>query len=567
MRPLFFKLLFLLLLLLPLAGWAQSREDQNGRFQNAKTLVDLKKYQLAMNELRPLTTPSPQNPYAADASYLYAFAAFRSGNLQEAALMLQQLLSQHLDWVHVPDALYLQANVAFERKEYEQALQIANRIKANRLANDVRGLKYTYLTKITDKALFQKLVQQFPDDRELNQMYADKLVAGWYTEQDRATLEGIVSRFRLDRNQYQARAVTRKQEYNVALMLPFQLQETSAAALKRNQYIADLYAGIRMAQDSLARSNIRINLFTYDTGADTVQVKQTLALPEIAAMDLIIGPLYKSTSRVVARYAVERQIMTINPLSQDLELTSGNPFLLLFESSIATQARQAATFAYNTFSPKTTAILYQNTRDDTVYARHYRQQFTRLGGQVKLYHRMESARAANISGMLAGVKLEELGHLVIFSSSQPLAVNTLSFIESRQSLLPVLVPAEWLDIQQISLSQLDNNEFYFLAPKHVDASSPSVRRFRKAYLSRYNIPPSPFAFSGFEILYYFGSMLHRHGSQFNRHLATGGPSRGVFLPGITYAGAANGGAYANDNQFVPILKLDNLQLSVVNQAY
>lgn len=567
MKPKHIINLLLMLLLLPLAGWAQTRQELETRFLNAKTLVDQKKHQLAMNELRPLTTPSPQNPYAADASYLYAFSAFQAGNLQEAALMLQQLLSQHPGWVHIPDALYLQANVAFERKEYEQALQLANRIKANRLANEVRGLKHTYLTKITDKALFLELVQQFPDDRVLNEIYADKLVAGWYTEQDRAALEGIVSRFRLDRNRYQARLATRKQEYNVAVMLPFQLQETSAAALKRNQYIADLYAGIRMAQDSLARSNIRINLYAYDTGADTVQVNQTLALPEIASMDLIIGPLFKSTSRVVARYAAERQIMTINPLSQDLDLTSDNPFLLLFESSIATQARQAATYAYNNFSPKSAVIIYQNTRDDTVYARHYRQQFTRLGGQVKLYRKMDSDRAANISTMLANVNLLELGHLVIFSSSQPLAVNTLSFIESRQLPLPVLVPAEWLDIQQISLTQLDNNEFYFLSPKHIDSSSPAVRRFRKAYLSRYNIPPSFFAYSGFEMMHYFGSMLHRHGTQFNRQLATEGPSRGVFWQGINYAGPANGGAYANDNQFVPILKLDNLQLSVVNQAY
>jgi ABC-type branched-subunit amino acid transport system substrate-binding protein/predicted negative regulator of RcsB-dependent stress response len=557
--------LLLLLFLLPLDTWAQTRQELETRFQNAKTLVDQKRHQLALKELRPLTTPSPQNPYAADASYLYAFAAFQAGDLQEAALMLQQLLSQHPEWVHVPDAQYLQANVAFERGDNTQALQTANRIKANRLAKEVQALKQTYLTRITDKAVFQELVRQFPDDRVLNEVYADKLVAGWYTEQDRAALESIVSRFRLDRNRYQPRLATRKQEYNVAVMLPFQLQETGAAALKRNQYIADLYAGIRMAQDSLARNKIRINLYTYDTGADTVQVKQTLALPEIASMDLIIGPLFKSTSRVVARFAAERQIMTINPLSQDLDLTTDNPFLLLFESSVATQARQAATYAYQNFNPKTAAIIYQNTRDDTVYARHYRQQYTRLGGQVKLYRRMESARAANIAGMLTNVNLEELGHLVIFSNSQPLAVNTVSFIESRQLPLPVLVPSEWLDIQQISLSQLDNNEFYFLGPKHIDSSSPAVRRFRRAYLSRYNIPPSVFSYSGFEMMYYFGSMLHRHGTQFSRQLATDSRSRGVFLPGIYYGGQANGGQYANDNQFVPILKLDNLQLSVVNQ--
>jgi ABC-type branched-subunit amino acid transport system substrate-binding protein/outer membrane protein assembly factor BamD (BamD/ComL family) len=567
MRTLFFRWLFLPVLLLPLTLAAQTRQENETRFQNAKNLVDLKRHQLAMNELRPLTTPSPQNPYAADAAYLFAYAALQAGQPQEAALMLQQLLTRHPNWAYAQDALYLQANVAFELQEYEQALQAANSINASRLSNDVRGLKQAYLPRITDKALFQRLVQQFPEDRVLAEIYADKLVRGWYTEQDRATLEGIVSRFRLDRKKYLDRPqATRKQEYNVAVMLPFQLDQSSPAALKRNQFIADLYAGIKMAQDSLARNNIRINLYTYDTGADTVQVKQMLQLPEIGTMDLIIGPVFKTSSRVVARYAAERQIMNINPLSQDLDLTTGNPFLLLFESSIATQARQAATYAYNTFSPKTAAIIFEPSRDDTVYARHYRQQFIRLGGQVKLYRRMESARSANISGMLASVNLAELGHLVIFSSSQPLAVNTLSFLETRQLPLPVLVPAEWLDIQQISLAQLDNNEIYFLYPRYVDTSSPTVRQFRKAYLARYNIPPSVYALSGFEMMYYFGRLLHRYGPQFNRQLTANGHSRGIFFPGINYNQPGQT-TYANDNQYVPILKLDNLQLTVVNQAY
>jgi ABC-type branched-subunit amino acid transport system substrate-binding protein/predicted negative regulator of RcsB-dependent stress response len=557
--------LFLLLPLLPQAGWAQSQQELETRFQNAKVLVDQQKHQLAMKELASLTTASPQNPFAADASYLYAYAALQAGNLQEADLMLQQLLTRHPAWIYTPDALYLRANVAFQRQQYEQALQTANQIKAKRLAGDVRGLKLHHLGRLTEKDQFQALLPQFPEDRELHEVYADKLVAGWYTDQDQPILENIVSRFKLDRERYLNRLTARKKEYNVAVMLPFQLQQTGSAALKRNQFIADLYAGIKMAQDSLARQKIKINLFTYDTGADTVQVKKTLELPEIATMDLIIGPIYKSTSRVVARYAAERQIMNINPLSQDLDLATNNPFLLLFESSIATQARQAAEYAFQTFSPKTAVIIFENTRDDTVYARHYRQHFTRLGGKVQLYHRMDSPRSANISDIVAKVKLEELGHLAIFSNSQPLAVNTISMLEGRQLPLPVLVPGEWLEIQQVSLTQLDNNEIYFLYPKYVDASSPIVRHFRRAYLNRYNIPPSVYAYNGFEMMYYFGSMLQQFGPRFNLQLPARGYSRGIFLQGISYTRPQGSSPYANDNQFVPILKLENLQPYVVNR--
>lgn len=553
--------------LLPLSLLAQTRQELKTRFENARTLVDLGKFPLALEELMPLTEASPQNTYAADASYLYAYAALQAGERHEAALMLQQLLAQHPSWAYYQDALFLMANVLFELKEYEQALQAGSQVNVSRLKEDVRALKHTYLSQITDKARYQRLLQKFAEEQVLAQVYADKLLAGWYTDQDRPTLERIVSLLKLDRNTYLNQVPTgRKKQYNVAVMLPFQLQQTSPEVLRRNQFITDLYAGIQMAQDSLAKSNIQINLFAYDTGADSTQIKELLELPEITTMDLIIGPVYKSSSRVVARYAAEHQIMNVNPLSQDKSLTQDNPYLLLFESSIVTQAQQAAAYAYENFTPKTSVILFTATRDDTVYARHYLQHYTQLGGQVKLFQKVETLDA-DVRRMLTDTTtLQEIGHLAIFSSSPSLAINTLSLLGSQSSKLPVLAPADWLYIQQISLAQLDNNEIYFLYPKYVDAPSPAIRKFRKSYLARYNLPPSVYAYGGFEMLFYFGNLLHQYGPHFNRHLARAGFSRGAVFQGMNYT-SRQATQYENDNQFVPILKLDNLQLHLVNRPY
>ena len=41
------------------------------------------------------------------------------------------------------------------------------------------------------------------------EVYADKLMAGWYTDQDKSTLEDLIKRFNLDRSKYAARQANR----------------------------------------------------------------------------------------------------------------------------------------------------------------------------------------------------------------------------------------------------------------------------------------------------------------------------------------------------------------------
>ncbi|HSI89513.1 MAG TPA: hypothetical protein VK927_00280, partial [Adhaeribacter sp.] len=84
-------------------------------------------------------------------------------------------------------------------------------------------------------------------------------------------------------------------------------------------------------------------------------------------------------------------------------------------------------------------------------------------------------------------------------------------------------------------------------------NAPAVRRFRSNYLNRYNIPPSRYAFAGYEMLYFFGSLLHNHGPQFQTFLPEIPTVSGVFYKGFYYNNAP-------DNQVVPILKMEDRRL-------
>lgn len=557
----FWKNIAALALLGTLALPALAQETASS-YTNAKVLLQQQRYDLAMAELLPLT--GSDNAYAPEASYLYAVAALKSNKPDEANQMLLQLQFQHPDWAGLNEAGYLLANVLFEKGDYTGALSKLQELEGTALANDAEGLKRFYLTRLNDRTAFEQLLKHFGSDKIVAQVYADKLIGGWYRPEDRQALERIVLRLNLDPNRYLSETALSNLGFDVALLLPFQLDQPMSQAAHKNQFVTDMYAGMKLAQDSLQQQGIHLNLYAYDANADTLSVNRILNMPELKQMDLLIGPVYRSTAKLAARFAAQNNINVINPLSQDVEMAS-NDHVLLFASSMATQARQAATYAYQNFNPKIAVILYESTKDDTVFASNYRRQFIKLGGKVKTYKKISSSQTTAIAAAFNSLDLQDVGHMAVFSDKMTAAVNAVSLLQGKAASLPLLTYENWLDINQISLRQLDNLEVYFISPKYVNKLNPVNDWFRRQYISKYNLPPSVYAYAGFEMLYYFGTMLQQYGPQFNQQLAGSGIKNGVFYPGIGYTDKRN--EPQPDNQYVPITKLENLQLTVVNPVF
>ena len=549
----------LLLLVWPATLQAQTSKELDTRIANGKLLLDQGKYDLALAELRPVLQAATNYKDKPQALYLYGVAALKTRKLQEAHNQVAALLQQYPDWPNRPEAKFLEANIALEQQDYAKALTALGDIAGPEFEADKSAMKLTYLSRINDKTLFSGLVKQFPEDRELALAYADKLMSGWYTDKDKSTLDDIITRFNLDRDKFAARAVSQKKvQYNIALLLPFPLGEKDDAALRKNQFIADLYTGIALARDSLAKQNILLNLFSYEAPADTNKVKELLNLPEMASMDLIIGPVYKSASKIISRFANQNQIIAINPLSDDISLVKNNPYLYLFRASIATQARKSANFAYDNFPVKTALVVYSNSEDHILFANMYKAEYEKRGGKVTLMKPISPTSAGG--GTYAGMDFSTIGHLVVASNNPSVAYNTISNLERLPNKIPLLTYGSWLEMTQLSLKQLDDQEVYFLYPWFVDSTQEPVKSFKKKYVARFHVPPSEYVHAGFDLMYYFGHVLARHGSRFNTSLNSEGTISGVFLQGIGYAGE-------HDNQYVPILKLDNLQLNVVNPVF
>jgi predicted negative regulator of RcsB-dependent stress response len=393
---LFYRALLLpkrLLLLLPLAllNLAAAAQGQLVQYRAAKNQLDQGHYDVAMKQLQPLAQPVNHFAQAADAGYLYAVAAARQGQWAEAEQMLNLIRHEYPTYAALNEVLYLQGQVSFEQGDYDNALRTLGQLPAEQYAALRENLQASYLSKLKDRATWQRLRQRYPNSKLVGRLYADFLRgSGPLADADRQQLDALITQFKLDRNQYAPapapaapKALPRKGTYNIGVLLPFELQDNSWQTQRKNQFVTDLYAGLRLAQDSLQRAGHPVQLFAYDTGADTLTLKSVLALPELAGMDMLIGPVYKSGARLLARYAQEHQIVCINPLSQDGDLVTDNVYHYLYMPSAATQGRLAAQFAASAFgSGRPAVLLREDAKDDSDFAQAYQEAYEAAGGKI-----------------------------------------------------------------------------------------------------------------------------------------------------------------------------------------
>ena len=561
-----------LLLLLPLAllSLAAAAQGQLVQYRTAKNQLDQGHYDVAMKQLQPLAQPVNHFAQAADAGYLYAVAATRLGQWAEAEQMLNLIRHEYPTYAALNEVLYLQGQVSFEQGDYDNALRTLGQLPAEQYAGLRENLQASYLAKLKDRATWQRLRQRYPNSKLVGRLYADFLVgSGPLADADRQQLDALVSQFKLDRGRYTGvlatappppKALPRKSTYNIGVLLPFELQDNSWQTQRKNQFVTDLYAGLRLAQDSLQRAGHPVQLFAYDTGADTLTLKSVLALPELAGMDLLIGPVYKSGARLLARYAQEHQIACINPLSQDGDLVMNNAYHYLYMPSVATQGRLAAQFAASAFGIGRPALLLrEDAKDDNDFAQAYQAAYEDAGGKILDSRAFRPDDAASLAAAFAGLDLAAASHVVVASDNRkagPAAFAALQALPyaTRPALL---VPGTWLDNPGLGAGQLGGANVYYYYPKYLDPQRPSYRRFRQLYLAKQNLPPSVFAGQGYELLLFFGNALQQFGPAFQGGLATLPPQPGAVFEGLAYPGTAH------DNQVVPMVKLSNLEFQLV----
>ncbi|OJW72254.1 MAG: hypothetical protein BGO68_05925 [Candidatus Amoebophilus sp. 36-38] len=572
----FIRLIYLFFILI-LSGYnpiTQQEAYQLEIYEQAKKCYKQAEYELCQQILTPLLGHVPQTSITPYALFYYALSAYRQSMLEVAEITFTKLEKRYPNWSEQNEVLYWLAQLRFEQNDYITAFFYLAKIKDPSLDTPIGQMKNHFLSRTENINLLETLLRHYPKDVSVARSWLNKQIQLPFMKQDSVRITQVAKQFGLtdpiDDPLREIKSI-KKDIYQVAVFLPFFIDEVNYEEKNSNQFVLDLYKGIQAAVEKLYHEGLNIELHAYDTKKSETVVADLLAQQEIKNMDLIIGPLYANTIPLVADFARKHGINVFNPLSINSYAVGNNPFVYLFRSSLETQAKQAAYFTQqhlNILNPRI-GIIYGTTAEDSLKAHLYREYVEEvMGTEIELMLELEPKTSQEFLGMFrrttSEVQVDEqdkfifddLTHIYIASQDDLIVANVLSAIQIRK-LKPFIIGDEaWLKKSSVTLDQLQHLKIHFIAPEYIDYNQESLHSFRRSFYDQFGMYPNYYAEIGYDMMLFLGKSLYQYGTYFQKHWGD------TAFPGQIFSAFSYGKHH--DNQHIPIIKFQKSKFVICN---
>jgi len=337
----------------------------------------------------------------------------------------------------------------------------------------------------------------------------------------------------------------------VALLLPFYLNENSERTyidssevddygekimevINRDEkwvypgstYFLDFMMGVKLALDSLQKEGISVELFCFDTEADTSVVREIIETDDLAGMDLIIGPVYQYNLSIVAPYARNLRIPIVSPLSSKGSLTDSNPYLFQIVPSIDAEFEKLASYVSNYHDNNIVLIHSGDLREEDnilTLKRNlfryfaYRTFFDDVIFKEIVYN--EDFTANDIINSVEHSLSKEVENLIIVPSGQETFASEILgrlYSFSEEYSITVLGYPTWIKFRNVELKYFYGLEVQVFTPFFISYDNYMVKNFLRKYKHNFNTEPDQFSYAwkGYDIAWYFISGLSRYGDHF-----------------------------------------------------
>ncbi|MBA3970807.1 MAG: LysM peptidoglycan-binding domain-containing protein [Bacteroidetes bacterium] len=391
-----------------------------------------------------------------------------------------------------------------------------------------------------------------------------------------STAVGIVDTVAADRNSlgYNNYQGEKKDEYNIAFFLPFHADEANAMdvekIIKGDQQFSNktnvalqFYEGALLAIDSLKKLHLNAKIFVYDIDdKDSAVMANVLKKPELASMDLMIGPLYGSGFVPVANYAKEHNIAIVSPFTQVNKILFNNPYVSKVSASVTLQVEQMAHFVVDSFKTQNIILVNNGNAKEVTFFNAFRN--TANADLLKAgVSPADSVRIAfgsgNTQSMLSTTKVNVI---ILPSNNQSYVTEFISNLNGLKDRYKIVLFGlqNWINYDNLDFEYLNNLSLHIPSNTFIDYHDLSTQSFIKNYRAHYRTEPELFSFQGFDVTYCFISMLQSNGSGFLKDLANTN-YKGM---GSQYSFSQFPADSGFENKFVYILKYQDYQLIKAN---
>lgn len=551
-------------------------QDYGSKYVAAKQLLEEGKYNLAMESFRSLMVYDQQNPYTQYASFFYALAAYRQGYKELAKNSWLQHRLLYPQWEQADEVTLWLAKIYFEEREYFQALKVLKELDSRR-RNESQNLQRYYLGKVEDVETLRMMYEEHPANEVIGERLAKRIAQQPANLQDSSLLNSLIARFDLDADALQppAPVVIKKEKYRVALLFPFLAKSLEPTpVLKPNQFILDLYQGMRYANDSLAKEGMQLELLSYDVERNPEVLRELLNARELQSADVLVGPLLGTEeTRLVQEFSKRNGIYMINPVTSNSSYLGDNPFAMLAQPSHETIGAKTAEMVDRLLTNKNCFVLYGDAAKDSLMAAAFIGRARQLGVNVVHVERINRERTQGILPLLATatqydeynnptefkIKRDSLGSVFVASEDPVIYAKVISSIQFRNDSTKVFGLESWIAPENttVNFDTFERVGVVMAAPNYTDESDKAYQQFRRNFIARTGQMPNLYSRIGYDFTFLLAHALREYGVYFLSGLQEAGFQEGVIHQGYNFNAS-------RDNQYVPFITFREGSLHLLN---
>jgi Periplasmic binding protein len=559
-----------------------AQTDYKQQYTIAKKLYADGKYNLAMESFKKLIPYDQNNPYREYASFYYALSAYQQNFKAVARDMFGQIKTLYPSWDKMDEVNIWLAKIHFDNKDYFQGLKLLREIKNEKTQKEIGYLKKQALASMEDMETLKMMSEEYPKDEIIGEKLARVLSRNQQQLEDQKLLESLISKFNLKKADYiiEAPETIHKEVYTISVLFPFMVNKIDATpSRKPNQFVLDLYEGMMLAVDTLAKQGIKINLRAYDTERKTERIKGLLLMNELKASDLLVGPLYSDESSMVQEFSQVNQINLFNPISNNYELIRQNPYGFLFQPSNESIGSESAKYLAATKRNKKCMVFYGDSKRDSTLAANFVAKAKQSGLKVLRTERVTKETSRKIIEILATptefdefkyptqftLRKDSLGSVFVASDDPLIYSKVISCVETRKDSVTIVGSENWLDQSAVDYSKYESLGIKLYAPNFSADDNSAYRAFQRKFVKEHGRNSSAASYTnyakvGYDFMLFAGHALKNHGVYFQDALRKSKQVPGYLSSGYDFT-------EGQTNQYVPFIEFRNGKLVEIQRNF
>lgn len=349
---------------------------------------------------------------------------------------------------------------------------------------------------------------------------------------------------------------------NISVFVPFQLNKfnlktVTKAQIGKADMALDFYQGLMLSIDSAANEGLNFKVNVFDSRDDNSQLAALMKKEAVKSSNLLIGPVFPDGVKYMTGFSEVNKLPLISPLAASKPSEFNNPYLISVVNNIDQHGAKIADYIAKQYKADQAIVVLINTKKsaDEAFASPIKKQFAAKYPSFVVQE--FTSTYVFETKMVKGKKYA----VVVCSDDAPFVTPSLTKLYRLKNVasypIQVFGHPNWAK-QTYNIDQLQNLQTVLSSSYYIDYKSKPVVDFVRAYRAKYEFEPTEYAFKGFDVGFYFGKLMAKHGADY-----------ADFLVKEKYRGLHNNFVFGYDaeygfyNQHLMILQYKNLELTLV----